>query len=196
MPHISIYEGKQLLLKIADGDADAFKRFFELYRERLFVFVEQIIHSRADTEEIIQEVFLKIWQTAPNLLHVDNIGHYIYVMARNKTLNHMRKISRERNLIQHAGGDQSDVDNHFVEALRLKETHGIIEESLTFLSEQKRLVFKMSRENGLSHAEIAAETGLSQSRVKNIIVEVLKHLKNDLSHHVKVCVVFLLFLFD
>ncbi|MGC4232977.1 MAG: sigma-70 family RNA polymerase sigma factor [Niabella sp.] len=174
---------KLLLERIANGDALAFGQFFDLYRVRLYVFVEQLIHSKADTEEIIQDTFLKLWQAAPGLLHIDQPGQYVYTIARNKTLNYMRKISREKKRIHQAWLNQSEIDNYLEEELRSKEIRQVIDYSLNHLSSQKQMVFNMSRNEGLSHAEIAAKTGLSQSRVKNILVEVLKYLRECLQQH-------------
>ena len=183
MSEDGLHNEKQLLEKIANGDAMAFRRFFDLYRVRLYVFVEQLIHSKPDAEEIIQDTFLKLWQAAPNLTHVDNPGQYIYTIARNKTLNHMRKVSREKKRVHQVWLNQSEIDNYLEEELCSKEIRQIIDYSLNHLSSQKQMIFSMSRNEGLSHAEIAAKTGLSQSRVKNIMVEVLKYLRECLQQH-------------
>lgn len=178
-----LHNEKQLLEKIANGDAMAFRQFFDLYRVRLYVFVERLIHSKPDAEEIIQDTFLKLWQAAPNLHHIDNPAQYIYTIARNKTLNYMRKISREKKRVHEVWLNQSEVDHYLEEELCSKELRQIIDYSLNHLSPQKQLVFSMSRNEGLSHAEIAAKTGLSQSRVKNIMVEILKYLRECLQQH-------------
>ena len=178
------YHNEKLLLeKIANGDPVAFKHFFDLYKERIYIFVKQIIHSQDDTEEIVQDTFLKLWQAAPNLLHIDKPGQYVYTIARNKTLNYIRKISRDKKLIQQVWQYQADYDNHLLETLQYRDMNQLVKGALNRLSTQKQLIYNMSREEGLSHAEIAYKTGLSQSRVKNILVEVLQHLRECLQKH-------------
>lgn len=174
---------KFLLSRIAEGDAAAFQSFFDLYRNRLFVFVGQLIHSKADAEEIVQDTFLKLWQTAPRLQEVEQPGYYVYTIARNKTLNHMRKIARDRQLIDQVWANQSELDHTLEDKLRTKEVKEIVDKAIAQLSQQKQEVFRLSREQGLSHAEIAAQLGLSQSRIKNILVEILKHVKASLHGH-------------
>jgi RNA polymerase sigma-70 factor (family 1) len=174
------YREKILLQQIAEGNALAFKEFFELYRNRIFVFVYQLIHSRADAEEIVQDTFMKVWQTAPRLAEIDNPGQYIYTIARNKTLNYIRKIASDQRLIDQVWANQAELDNTLEEKLRSREVKEIIEKAVSQLSEQKQNIFRLSREQGLTHAEIAAMLGLSQSRVKNILVEALKQIKNNL----------------
>ena len=99
---------QELLLQIAQGNAAAFRIFFDLYKNRLFVFVEQLIHSRADAEEIVQDTFMKGWENASRLTEMDKPGHYIYTIARNKTINRMRKIARDQppalNVMDHLSG--------------------------------------------------------------------------------------------
>lgn len=180
--HIEDIE-KLLIRQIAAGDTGAFSSFFDRYRNRLFVFVEQLIHSKSDAEEIVQDTFLKVWQTAPRLLEVDQPGYYIYTIARNKTLNHMRKIARNRQLVSQVWANQSELDNSLEDKLRTKEVKEIIDNAVAHLSSQKQEIFRLSREQGLSHTEIAAQLGLSQSRIKNCMVEILKHLKASLHQH-------------
>ncbi|MFT3843707.1 MAG: RNA polymerase sigma-70 factor [Lacibacter sp.] len=174
---------KKLLQDIANGDELAFKEFFELYRNRLFVFVEQLIHSKADAEEIVQDTFLKIWQTAPRLAEIDKPGYYIYTIARNKTLNHIRKITNDKQLMNMVWANHTELDYTLEEKLRTKEVQQLIDNAVAQLSDQKQTVFRLSREKGLSHAEIALHLGLSQSRIKNILVETLKFIKISLQQH-------------
>lgn len=179
----STYNERTLLRHISEGDAAAFREFFDRYKHRLFVFVEQLIHSRADAEEIVQDTFLKVWQTAPRLSEIDEPGYYIYAIARNKTLNYMRRIAKDQRLVELAWVNQSELDHTLEEKLRSDEVQEIIRKAVEQLSEQKQTVFRLSRELGLSHAEIAAQLGLSQSRVKNILVETLKHIKAYLQQY-------------
>lgn len=168
---------------MAEGDLTAFRLFFDLYKDRLFVFVEQLTHSRADAEEIIQDTFLKVWESAPLLSRLDEPGHYIYAIARNKTLNYLRKVARDKRRVYQAWANQPDLDNSVEEGLRSLECRELIDKALQSLSFQKRTVFRLSREEYLSHAEIAARLGLSESRIKNILVEVLKHIKSYLREY-------------
>lgn len=177
------HSDKALLRQIANGDAVAFSTFFHLYKNRLFVFVEQLIHSRADAEEIVQDTFMKVWQTASKLADIDQPGHYIYTIARNKTLNYMRKVARDQQLIDQAWANQSELDHTLEEKLRKLEVKEIIDKAVNRLSLQKQTVFRLSREQGLNHSEIAEQLSLSQSRVKNILVEALKHIKACLEKH-------------
>jgi RNA polymerase sigma-70 factor (ECF subfamily) len=170
-----------LLQYIANGDKAAFRQLFDLYKLRLFSFVLQMTHSKVDAEEIVQDVFAKLWEIRTDLVQVDYPGKYIYTIARNKTLNHLAKLARDRQLLQQVWLNVSQADNSTEAILQAQESQRLIGEAINRLSLQRQTIFRLSREQGLTHEEIAVHLGLSKSRVKNILVEILKHIKDYLA---------------
>jgi RNA polymerase sigma-70 factor (family 1) len=170
-----------LLQHVANGDKLAFRQLFDLYKLRLFSFVLQMTHSKVDAEEIVQDVFAKLWEIRTDLVQVDYPGKYIYTIARNKTLNHLAKLARDRQLLQQVWLNVSQADNSTEAILQAQESQRLIGEAINRLSLQRQTIFRLSREQGLTHEEIAAHLGLSKSRVKNILVEILKHIKDYLT---------------
>lgn len=172
-----------LLTRVARGDEPAFRRLFDLYRARLYAFVVQLTHSKADAEEIVQEVFMKLWEHREQLVRVEQPGKYIYTIARNKTLNHLAKAAREKKLEHQLWVNLSTSANDTDAILEAGESRRLIHEALSSLSGQKQEVFRLSREEGLSHEAIALKMGLSKSRVNNLLVEILKYIKDYLHGH-------------
>jgi RNA polymerase sigma-70 factor (ECF subfamily) len=170
-----------LLQHVANGDKLAFRQLFDLYKLRLFSFVLQMTHSKVDAEEIVQDVFAKLWEIRTDLVQVDYPGKYIYTIARNKTLNHLAKLARDRQLLQQVWLNVSQADNSTEAILQAQESQRLIGEAINRLSLQRQTIFRLSREQGLTHEEIATHLGLSKSRVKNILVEILKHIKDYLT---------------
>jgi RNA polymerase sigma-70 factor (family 1) len=170
-----------LLQYVANGDKAAFRQLFDQYKLRLFSFVLQMTHSKVDAEEIVQDVFAKLWEIRTDLVQVDYPGKYIYTIARNKTLNHLAKLARDRQLLQQVWLNMSQADNSTEAILQAQESQRLIGEAINRLSLQRQTIFRLSREQGLTHEEIAAHLGLSKSRVKNILVEILKHIKDYLA---------------
>ena len=181
MPLDNLYTDRILLQQVANGDMLAFRQLFDLYKLRLFSFVLQMTHSKVDAEEIVQEVFTKLWEIRTDLIHVDYPGKYIYTIARNKTLNHLTKLARDRQLLQQVWSNLSQTENSTEAILQAQESQRLIGEAINRLSLQRQTIFRLSREQGLTHEEIATRLGLSKSRVKNILVEILKHIKDYLS---------------
>lgn len=142
-----------------------------------------MLKSAADAEEIVQESFTKLWQHRENLEEIENPGSYLYRMVRNSTIDLMRKTARERKLKNQVWANISQSDNSLEEELLKNESQELIRLAIDQLSEQKQKVYRLSREEHLSQDEIAAVTGLSKSRINNILVEVLKHIKTSLEKH-------------
>jgi RNA polymerase sigma-70 factor (family 1) len=177
------YTDRELLQLVANGNKGAFKQLFDLYKLKLFTFVLQMTHSRVDAEEIVQDIFARLWESRAGLASVDHPAKYIYTIARNKTLNHLTKLARDRRLLQQLWVNVSQQENPSEELLHARECQQLIGKAISELSLQRQTIFELSREQGLSHEEIANRLGLSKSRVKNIIVEILKHIRDYLAHY-------------
>ena len=170
-------------MQVAEGNELAFRQLFDRYNKQLFTFAEGMVKSAADAEEIVQDSFTKFWLNRQNLRNVDNPGSYLYKIVRNSTLDYMRKTAREQKLINQIWANISQSDNSLEEELLKKESQELIEQALSQLSEQKQIVYRLSREKEYSHDQIASFTGLSKSRINNILVETLKHIKTHLENH-------------
>lgn len=171
---------KELLNQIARSDPNAFRRIFDLYRIRLFSFILDFTHSPADAEELVQDTFMKLWENRHHLSAVDHPGSYIYRMARNNTLNWLAKTSRNDQLRRQVWSNMQMTGNNTEDFLDVRESKQLISAALSGLSEKKQAIFRLSREEGLKHEEIAQLLGLSKSTVKNILVETLKYIKTCL----------------
>ncbi|MCX2475863.1 RNA polymerase sigma-70 factor [Pedobacter sp. MC2016-05] len=172
---------KILLQKIAGGDEIAFKHVFELYKNRVYSFVVRFVHSKADAEEIVQDTFFTIWQKRDTLPNIEHPRNYIYTIVRNKTYNYLNQAAKNQKILAQLWANMQVESNGIEEQTDFKDSEMLINRGLANLSEQKQQIFKMSRFDGLSHEEIALQVGLSKSRVKNVIVDVLKYLRHYLS---------------
>ncbi len=168
---------KLLLQQIAMGDETAFKSIFDTYRGRTFTFVVNFIHSKADAEEIVQDTFMSLWQNRLSLTGVDHPRNYIYTIVRNKTLRYLSNVARDEKMLKVVWANMQIEVNSTEERMHLRESSALIKRALAMLPEQKQKIFSMCREEGMSHEQVALEMGLSKSRVKNIMVEILKYVK-------------------
>lgn len=173
---------KALLGQIAGNSEPAFRQLFDLYKEKVYSFVVAFTHSTADAEEILQETFITLWQNRHNLPQIEHPRNYIYTIVRNKTFQHLKQVSKSASLQRELWVNLQQEGSSADDLLHLRDSHRLIESALSQLPEQKQRIFSMSRHEGLSHDQIANATGLSKSRVKNIIVEVLNYLKAHLEH--------------
>lgn len=174
------YNEQELFERISLGDEAAFRVIFDLYKDKLYAFVLRMTKVPAATEELVQEIFTKIWVNRTVLSTTDNPGNYIFIMARNLTVDHIRKMQKDRRLLEETYKRILVAQNTTEEQVDLNESSKLISEALSKLSEQKQKIFRLSRFEGMNHEEIAAALGLSKSTVKNHITETLAYIRGFL----------------
>ena len=172
-----------MLSKMADGDQLAFRQFFDIYKEKLFTFVYGLTHSKVDAEEVLQDVFLKLWESRSRLKEIDNPQAYIFRMTRNRTLDLLSRIGRDQKLIKQLWANIRMSEEFTEQILQARESQKLIREAMTELSDRQRKIVELSREEGLSHDEIASKLGLSKQTVKNHLSEALKKIRLYLDQH-------------
>jgi RNA polymerase sigma-70 factor (ECF subfamily) len=169
---------------------DPFKRLFDSYKNRIYGYVLAIAHSPYTAEEITQEIFIKLWLCRDLLPEVENLDRYIFTIARNRTLNHLRKAAYDTRLLRELQELAMPQSNNVEERALVTEYDQLLRDALSRLSPQRRLVFQLSRDRGLNHEEIAQQLHLSRNTVKNHLVEALRFIRSYLGQHGSVLVLF------
>lgn len=172
----------------------SFKRLFDSYKNRLYGYVFAITRSPYAAEEITQEIFIKLWLCRDILHEVENLDGYIFTMTRNKTLNYLRKAACDVKLLHTLQQQALPENNNVEERALLLEYDRLLRDALSLLSPQRRLVYQLSRDNGLNHDEIANRLHLSRNTVKNHMVEALRFIRHYLGEHGAAAII-LFFLF-
>ncbi|WP_316838434.1 RNA polymerase sigma factor [Pedobacter gandavensis] len=170
-----------LLRRVAAGDEDAFSKLFDDYQQQVSGFVFSIIGSKELTQEIVQDIFIKVWQKRGELLEIQKFDAYLFVLSKNYTLNCIRKIQREEkkataynSLQPDVEQPQSDIDNDdYLE---------LIEKATSTLPPQQQRVFRLRME-GLKNHEIAAQLMISPDSVKKYQQLALKSVATFVKLH-------------
>ncbi|WP_289024154.1 RNA polymerase sigma-70 factor [uncultured Salegentibacter sp.] len=172
----------KLIELVKKGDRSAFRTVFDLYENRLYAFVFSITKSHYSTEELLQEIFINLWQKKADIKTSLSFNAFIYTIARNLTYNHLRKIANQENLKQELWKNiafLNDVENKLI----YSEYQDILEDILAGLPQKKRSIFILSRNEGKSNQEIADLLNISKKTVKNHLWETLKQIKVELQPH-------------
>lgn len=180
----SIQTIKKILLKVADGDESAFAQLFKIYYDQLGDFINRITESEELTEDIVQDVFLKIWLHRSYLTEIECFWAYLLVVARNHAFNCLKKIARERLLKKEWTRFvllQTSVE---IDETATKDKEGLIDEAIQLLPPQQKKVYIMSRRKRMKQAEIARELNISLETVKKHMVLALRFIKNQLRSHI------------
>jgi len=174
--HQNDIEGeRQILEAVAAGDEKAFRTLVEGYWSRVYFNTLTLVKSTAVAQDLTQDIFLKIWLQREKLREVQNFSNYIYVVGRNQVIAALRK-----KIIDTAAADTAALREDLLSPdLRLegKDAYKMLMEGVERLTPQQKLVFRLSRLEGLSHEEIAQQLGLSKNTVKVHMVIALNFLR-------------------
>ena len=180
----SDFDSEQLLFRrVSEGDRNAFRLLFELYSGRLTTFIYKLTKSETVAAELVQDIFVNLWVRRSHLADLNNPQAYLFTMASNRTIDHLRKVSAESKMLDGLWARFSNHNEATEEAYNAKECSDLINKAVVQLSVQKQKIFRLSRYEGLKHEEIADYLGLSKSTVKNHLVETLRHIRTYLHHH-------------
>lgn len=171
---------KTLLIQLSQGDESAFNALYKAYSRPLYLRVINMIKSEDDADEIIQELFVKIWENRSNISEVKFFQSYIYTIANNLVYNYFRKINHDQALIQKLLLNAAD---HYLDAQELlenKETHQIFEKAIAQLTPQCKQVFQLCKLEGKSHKEVAQLMGISMPTVNSHMTNAVKSIREYL----------------
>jgi RNA polymerase sigma-70 factor (ECF subfamily) len=160
-----------------------FRDLYLDYHSRIYGYVLAIVHSPYAAEEITQELFIKLWAVRGELGHVANLEAYILAIARNKSLNYIKKAGMDARILSDLKQRMIPVVLNADDRLLAGDCGDLVEEALDRLSPQRRVVFRLSRYQGLNLEEIAGELHLSRNTVKNHLVAALRFVRSYLTRH-------------
>lgn len=164
---------------LVDGDEAAFKVLFESNQNKLFRYINAIVKSREVSEELVLDIFLKIWNAKEILREVQNLDAFLYRMAVNKALDFLKAAAKEKKLRDLLATHMSTLTAEGPDGVFIyKEYEKELRLTIQQLPAQQQLVFNMSRDNGLSHQQIATELNISKNTVKNHMVTALRKLRS------------------
>jgi len=193
--NINLHTEKELLHLAADGDEAAFIELFNSYKNKLYSFLLRTTKSEEQSLDFVQDVFMKLWINRAQLSTIDNFSSYIFRAAQNRAINCFKRSMTEYCILKKNPvalmADDSIEANLEYKLLQIK-----LNEVVKKLPPQQRLVYMLSREQGLRHEEIAKQLNLSTSTVKNHMVQALKTIKEFLRNNMELNEVLLLILYN
>ena len=173
---------EKYILGLRKGSHADFNKLYDLYADRLYGFAYNLTHSSEMAEEIVQEVFLKIWQMREHLSPEYSFRSFLFTIAKNKFLNDLRNrltlLSYDEYTAQLDAAEEgaNTTENDF----NFHELNELILQAKDKLSKRHRMIFEMSREEGLSSQEIALKLDISELSVRNQLSSALKVLREEL----------------
>ncbi|MBB6110087.1 RNA polymerase sigma factor [Mucilaginibacter lappiensis] len=190
MFEIAHADERELLMQVASGDEHAFRQLFTMHHQQLGVHMLRITNSIELAEEVVQDVFLKIWFTRESLVRVDNFKAYLFVISKNHALNCLKKLAKERAVIKQL--EEAGTGNLHAEIAGTNMYYNLLDEAIDQLPPQQQKVYLLSRHGRLKYAEIADQMELSRETVKKYLQIATLSITEYVHEHLEVIALLLI----
>ncbi|WP_080058257.1 RNA polymerase sigma factor [Spirosoma aerolatum] len=166
-----------LLNRMSTGDEKAFRKLYDFYRPDLYRFVFKFIKSNELSNDICQEVFMKIWEDRWAIQEVSSFKSYLFTVTKNHTFNMLKRAAVEDRIKGEVLRNYTVSKNDTEESLQAREYQQFLQRVLDTLPPQSREVFKLCRQQEKSYDEAAQILGISSSAIKKHMVRSMKVLR-------------------
>lgn len=173
---------KELVLLLKESNEAAFEKLYRLYSKRLLGYLIKLVKSETVASEILQDVFLKIWNKRQCLDSERSFRCYLFRIAENKVYDFFRKAARDSKLqvmlIKHVCNGYSHVEESFC----AKENEQILHDIINLLPARRRQIFQLIKIEGLSYDEVSRLLSISTSTISDHVVKATKFIREQLEH--------------
>ena len=166
---------KNLVLQVAEGDEKAFEELFYAYHNQLGSYVLGWTKSISVTEEVVQDVFLKIWMNREALKEVERFDNYLYIVSRNYTFNALRQTAKKR-LKSQEWAKHFENDQDFSTDSTTEDYIALIEAAVAKLPPQQQKVYILKRHHGLKYEEISNQLEISPETARKHLAAALRNI--------------------
>lgn len=174
---ISPGEDIALLRAIISGNELAIRIIYERYSNRVYKLSLVLLKDTGWSEDVVQEVFIKFWNNRQALDPDGNVWNLLYVITKRTALNKLRDIGKSNSNFEKIWSNISYLSDSVHEEFIAKELSDRLAVFLDRLPDRQREIFKLSREQGYTHQQIALQLGISPNTVKNHIVQALRVIR-------------------
>jgi RNA polymerase sigma-70 factor (ECF subfamily) len=191
----SKYIDNLLIDKVREGDNKAFEELYYKYSEKLFYFTIRYLKTKEDAEGLVQEIFIKIWENRASLKKGLSFNAYLFTIARNAIFNIHRKRLNENAYKEYLRNYIDEYHNKTENDVILSDMKKRFDKKIEKLPPQRKLVFQLSRTNGLSYSEISKKLHISEKTVEAHMRLALKTLRAAVNSEIFLSLIFVFSLF-
>ncbi len=170
---------EQLIQAVRKGDHYAFDHLFNKYGPSLFAFVTGVLKNKSDAEEVVQDVFLKIWEKRNKLDSSLSFKSYLFTIALNSTKTRYRKKNQDEKYKQELALELNISQTSDIDAIEYINLLDYVDRIIEKLPPSRREIFILSKKEGLKNHEIAQLLSISEQTVKNQLVTAMKFLRSE-----------------
>lgn len=173
----------EILRHVSEGNELAFHKVFNHYSSRLYNYTFRITEDEELSEEIVMDAFLKVWCNRQGLDEIIHFDSYLYTLVRNRAFNAIKRRAHEAVIINKLSLNNSEYQDTTEETVIYNEYQHILSQAINQLPPQQRIVFSMSRDEGMKYEEIADHLNLSKNTVKAHLKKALSTLRLVVSNY-------------
>lgn len=162
---------QDILIRLKAGEEPAFGKLYAHYSEPIYGRLLRLLKDSDIADEIIQELFLKVWEKREQINISQSFKSYLYTIAENLAYDHFRKVARERKLQDKFRQITTELYTHTEEDLLSRESKDIIDKAIETLPLQRKTAFVLCKIEGKSYQEAAEIMGVSVSTISNHLVK-------------------------
>ncbi len=186
------YEESTLLSLLSQDSEYAFQFIFDRYRNKIYKVAMMYVKAPVVAEEIVQDVFLKLWYQRKNLTEIRSLENWLFTLTRNLTFNCLKKIAHEwtarekwieQNILSENTADQKLVN---------KEYQQLLQQAISNLSEQQKEVYRLGKEEEFSYEDISKHLSISPLTVKTHMARALASIRQFFHQHAELFTLFIM----
>lgn len=173
-------EDKNLIVELKNGSESAFSKIYDRYWFHIFHFASLYISNKEEVREIVQDIFVRLWESRRLLKEDENFKGYLFIITRNHIFNKSKSIYFNYDFYQITIDNALEYSYRIEDELDAKELEKQINILISEMPLQRQTVFTMSRKFYKTYKEIATELGISEKTVERHINEAIKYIKSNL----------------
>ncbi|WP_299568460.1 RNA polymerase sigma factor [uncultured Pedobacter sp.] len=175
------YNEIELLGLLRQGDHRAFQRIYERYKIELGLRILRMVKSEELAEELLQDLFLRLWQQREQIDIEKSLGAYLYRVGKNMVIDLLRRASKEQQIHQQIIAASTELYRHVEESLFAKENAAILHQAIDQLPSQRKKIFIHCKLEGMSYKEVAELYHISTTTVNDHIQKSMHSIRDFLS---------------
>lgn len=173
-------EEKKLLYRVRDGDKDAFQDIYQLYYPKLRANFLKFVKAPQYAEDIVQDVFLKLWEIRGSIDPEKYFSGYIFTITRNLIFKFFRTAAHSEELVDDVLISYLPGDGNVQELSEWKELNNQIQKAVQLLPPKRQEVFLLCREENLTYEQVSRQLGISRNTIKEHMVQAMKFIREHL----------------
>ncbi len=181
MPSNQPYNEEDLLLRLRGGDESAFEAIYRKHSLAIYANMLRMVHDEAVASDLLQEVFLKIWENRQQIDPDKSFKGYLFTCSRFLVLNFLRHVLIEKQVENYLAHTRSEAYQHIEEGIFNKETEVFLQKTIAQLPPQRQKVYALCKIEGMSYEQVAVMLGISTTTVQDHIVKANRFIKERMS---------------